>query len=185
MSSRKAISRRISTNRRIVCRSRRNGKGRFGEVRCPTSSRPCGDHAQNIEPVRLVLDANVVVQLSLAGGELGRLEGHELVAPPIMASEFTSALSEMTFRGEIPADAARQAVAMISGFGIRREQPQGFFEHAWDVAQQLGWAKSYDAEYVALALSLDSPLVTLDGRLRSGSGHIVEMPLLAEVEPAT
>jgi predicted nucleic acid-binding protein len=146
---------------------------------------PSDDLAPAIDRVRLVLDANVVVQLSLAGGELGRLEGHQLVAPPVMASEFTSVLSEMTFRGEIPADAARQALAMLPTFGIRREQPDGLFERAWEVARHLGWAKSYDAEYVALALSMGSPLVTLDGRLRRGAGHLVQMPLLTELESAT
>ncbi len=154
-------------------------------VRCPTSSRPSVDPAPAIDFVRLVVDANVVVQLSLAGGVLGRLEGHELVAPPIMASEFTSVLSEMTFRGEIPAAAARQALAMIPKFGIRREQPDGLFERAWELAQQLGWAKSYDAEYVALALNIGSPLVTLDGRLRRGASHLVQMPLLTDLESAT
>jgi len=132
--------------------------------------------------VRLVLDANVVVQISLAGGALGPLDGHDLVAPPIMASEFTSVLSELTFRGDIPADAGRRAVAQFSGLGIRREEPDGLFEHAWDLSRQLGWAKSYDAEYVALAVSLGAPLVTLDGRLRRGAGHIVQMPLITELE---
>jgi predicted nucleic acid-binding protein len=135
--------------------------------------------------VRLVVDANLVVQLSLAGGVLGPLAGHELLAPPLMASELTSALAEMAFRREIPVDAARTALATFPSFGIRSELPAGLYERAWDLARQLGWAKTYDAEYVALALMAHVPLLTLDGRMRRAAGHLVDMPLLSELAPGT
>jgi predicted nucleic acid-binding protein len=135
--------------------------------------------------VRLIVDANVVVQLSLAGGALGPLAGHELLAPPILASEVTSALSEMAFRGEIPPDSAREALAMLPSIGIRSELPVGLHEQAFDLARQLGWAKTYDAEYVALAISMRLPMVTLDGKMRRGAGHLVDMPLLTELLPGS
>ena len=134
--------------------------------------------------MQLVVDANVIVQLSLAGGALGPLAGHDLVAPPILASEVTSSISEMAFRREIPPDPARQAVALLATLGIHYMRPVDLYERSWDLARQLGWAKSYDAEYVALAMSISSPLVTLDARMRRGAGHMVEMPLLAELSPA-
>ena len=37
---------------------------------------------------------------------------------------------------------------------------------------QLGWAKTYDAEYVALASLLGCRLVTVDGRLRRGADRL-------------
>lgn len=40
---------------------------------------------------------------------------------------------------------------------------------AWEIADQLGWAKTYDAEYIALAVLLECRLVTLDERLRRGT----------------
>jgi predicted nucleic acid-binding protein len=46
---------------------------------------------------------------------------------------------------------------------------------AWVVADELGWARTYDAEYVALARSLECRLVTLDERLRRGAGRVVEV----------
>lgn len=128
--------------------------------------------------MQLVIDANVIVQLTLSGADLGGLARHDLIAPPIMASEVTSTLCEMTHRGEIPPEAARMAVADFARLPIHVERPEGFFERAWDLARQLGWAKSYDAEYVALALMTGSPLVTLDARMRRGAGHLVEMPLI-------
>lgn len=129
----------------------------------------------------LVVDASVIVQVSLAGGALGPLAGHDLVAPTLLASEVTSILCEMTHRGEVPHDHARVAVVGLGRLQIRYERPDRLAERAWDLARSLGWAKSYDAEYVALALDLEAPLLTLDERMRRGAGHVVSMPSPADL----
>ena len=129
----------------------------------------------------LVVDANGVGQLVISGGDLGPLHGHELIAPPLMRAETLSSLAEMTYRGEIPAEAGRVAALRLGDVAIRLERPPALDERAWDVARSLGWAKTYDAEYVALALIHDAALVTLDERLRRGAGHIVRMPRPTEL----
>jgi predicted nucleic acid-binding protein len=91
----------------------------------------------------------------------------------------------MAFRGDMPVDAAREALVLLPSLGIRSLLPDGLYERSWDLARQLGWAKTHDAEYVALALMVGVPLLTIDGRLRRGAGHLVDMPLLADLEPAT
>jgi predicted nucleic acid-binding protein len=40
------------------------------------------------------------------------------------------------------------------------------------VAEEFGWAKTYDAEYVALAKAEGCRLVTLDSRLRRGTDRL-------------
>ena len=45
---------------------------------------------------------------------------------------------------------------------------------AWDVANQLGWEKTSDAEYVALTLLQADAFVTLDGELVRAVDGIVE-----------
>ena len=44
---------------------------------------------------------------------------------------------------------------------------------AWGVAEELGWMKTYDAEYIALARTTRCRLFTVDARLRRGAGHVV------------
>lgn len=43
---------------------------------------------------------------------------------------------------------------------------------AWEVAEEFGWAKTYDAEYVALAKTESCRLVPLDSRLRRGTDRL-------------
>ena len=43
---------------------------------------------------------------------------------------------------------------------------------AWDIADRLGWAKTYDAEFVALAQLLNCRMVTLDARLRRRAAQL-------------
>jgi predicted nucleic acid-binding protein len=45
-------------------------------------------------------------------------------------------------------------------------------DEAWRLADVLGWAKTYDAEYVAMARLLGCRLVTLDARLRRGADRL-------------
>ncbi len=126
--------------------------------------------------MRLVVDASVVVQISLAGGVLGPLEDHELLAPPLLTSEVTSVLSELAFRGEIPADEARIAVERLAELPVTIDRPPSLGLAAWDIARSLGWAKTYDAEYVALARHHGAPLITIDQRMRRAVDHLVDVP---------
>lgn len=125
--------------------------------------------------MRLVVDASVIVQVSIAGGALGPLAGHELLAPPLLISEVTSSLSELTYRGDIPPDRGRAYVERLSALPITIERPADLAILAWDLARSLGWAKTYDAEYIALAVSQNAAMVTLDARLGRAAGHLVEI----------
>jgi predicted nucleic acid-binding protein len=52
---------------------------------------------------------------------------------------------------------------------------------AWRVADELGWAKTYDAEYIALAQLLRCRLVTRDERLRRGTERLGMVVLMSEL----
>jgi predicted nucleic acid-binding protein len=120
----------------------------------------------------LVVDATVALRASGVENGFEEFGDSILVAPPLMWSEARSALHELRWRGEVRADDAHATRARIEQCPVARRSPRRLGEVAWRVADELGWAKTYDAEYVALARLLDCRLVTLDGRLRRGADRL-------------
>ena len=117
---------------------------------------------------RFVVDCGVV--LRLAAEEFEVAPGHELLAPTLLRSQTLSALHEAVHRGELPAEVAREHLARIGAMRIRLLGDAVLRRRAWEVAEQLGWAETYDAEYVALTLLQADAFVTLDREL----GKLVE-----------
>src|SRR5215207_4142747 len=109
---------------------------------------------------RFVVDAGAVLHLASAGVEVSG--AHELLAPTLLRSQTLSALHEAVQRGEISADVARDRLTRIGRMPIRLLGDAVLRRRAWDVADQLGWASTYDAEYVALTQLQADALVTLD-----------------------
>lgn len=120
----------------------------------------------------LVVDATVA--LFACGVEDGFVElgQQELVAPPLMWSEARSALHELLWRREVDHEDAESTRRRLERAPIARRAPARLGEEAWRVATDLGWSKTYDAEYVALGLLLGARVVTLDGRLRRGADRL-------------
>ena len=96
----------------------------------------------------------------------------QLVAPALMWSETRAVLHHAMFRGVITESEARAAHDRLERAPIRRVERARLGATAWRVADDLGWARTYDAEYVALAELLGCRLVTLDGRLRRGADRL-------------
>jgi predicted nucleic acid-binding protein len=125
----------------------------------------------------LVVDASLVVELSLDRiGEQARdaLGEDQLIAPALLWSEVPSVINELSYRNEITRELADQAFdRFINGkVGIVEDRPEGLARTAWRLARELGWAKTYDAEYIALAQIVRCRLVTLDMRLRRGADRL-------------
>jgi predicted nucleic acid-binding protein len=120
---------------------------------------------------RFVIDASVVLHLASAGVEVSG--AHELFAPTLVRSQTLSALHEAVQRGEIPADVARDRLARIGRMPIRLLGDAVLRRRAWDLADQLGWASTYNAEYVALTQLQADALVTLDAELARSVEGIV------------
>ncbi len=84
-----------------------------------------------------------------------------------------SALHEAVQRGEIPADVARERLARIGKMPIRLLGDGVLRRRAWEVADKLGWASTYNAEYVALTQLQADALITLDEDLARSVEGIV------------
>jgi predicted nucleic acid-binding protein len=112
---------------------------------------------------RFVVDCGVVLQL--ASEEFEVPAEHELLAPTLLRSQALSALHEAVQRGEITADVARDRLTRIGRMPIRLLGDAVLRRRAWEVADQLGWAETYDAEYVALTQLQADAFVTLDEEL--------------------
>ena len=120
---------------------------------------------------RFVVDASAV--LHLASAEIEVCGKHKLLAPTLLRSQTLSALHEAVQRGEIPAEVARERLTRIGRMRIRLLGDAVLRRRAWDLADQLGWASTYDAEYVALTQLQADALVTLDAELARSVEGIV------------
>ena len=112
---------------------------------------------------RFVVDCGVV--LHLATEEIEVRDEHELLAPTLLRSQTLSVLHEAVHRGEIPADVALERLERIWAMPIRLLGDAVLRRKAWKLADELGWAETYDAEYVALTQLQADALVTLDTEL--------------------
>ena len=121
---------------------------------------------------KFVVDTSAVLHLASAGIEVPGV--HELLAPTLLRSQTLSALHEAVQRGEIPADVARDRLARIGRMPIRLLGDAVLRRRAWEVADQLGWASTFDAEYVALTQLQADAFVTLDSELARRVEGIVE-----------
>jgi predicted nucleic acid-binding protein len=120
---------------------------------------------------RFVIDCGAVLHLASEGIEVSA--EHELLAPTLLRSQTLSALHEAVQRGELEADAARERLARIGRMPIRLLGDAVLRRRAWEVADQLGWAETYDAEYVALTQLQADAFVTLNKKLaRSVEGMV-------------
>jgi predicted nucleic acid-binding protein len=120
---------------------------------------------------RFVVHAGAVLHLASAEA---RVPGkHELLAPTLLRSQTLSALHEAVQRDEILVDVARDQLTRIGRMPIRLLGDAVLRRRAWDLADQLGWASTYDAEYVALTQLQADAFVTLDAKLARSVEGIV------------
>src|SRR5450756_1262054 len=127
---------------------------------------------------RFVVDAGAVLHLAATGARVAA--GHELLAPTLLRSQTLSAMHEAVQRGELQADVARDRLAQVARMRIRLLGDAVLRSQAWKVADRLGWATTYDAEYVALTQLQADAFVTLGADLaRAAEGLVRTAPFEA------
>lgn len=130
--------------------------------------------------MKIVADTNIFLAVILCEPERDEIirltAGHDLVAPDVLPFEIGNALSSMLKRRKLMPDdllrvwdAAEQIPIDLRSIDIRE---------ALKIAFQLN-IYAYDAYFLSCAISLNSPLITLDRRMdevaQSLGIHIMEL----------
>jgi predicted nucleic acid-binding protein len=119
------------------------------------------------ERSRIAIDASALVELLLetpAGRRIARkVAGAQLIAPDIVNPEIVQSLRGLERAGKVSGERAATALARLIHSPIARVPTTGLLAEVWSLRFNLS---AYDACYVALARSLECPLLTTDGPLR-------------------
>jgi predicted nucleic acid-binding protein len=125
---------------------------------------------------KFVVDASAVLHLASKGLEPS--DKHELLAPTLLRSQTLSLLHEAVGARKLRTDVARERLDRIGRMSIRLLGDAVLRRRAWEIADQLGWASTYDAEYIALTQLQAEAFVTLDKKLaRSVKGVVKTAPI--------
>ena len=116
---------------------------------------------------RFVVACDVV--LRLASEEVEWLLSMSCSPRRSFVSQALSALHEAVHRGEISRQEAAERLARVNAMPIRLLGDAVLRRQAWKFADELGWADTYDAEYVALTKLQADAFVTLDPKLARAS----------------
>lgn len=128
-----------------------------------------------------VIDASAAIDV-LTGSEAGThwfdsivRADETLQAPYLIDIEVMNGLRRLAALREKLASRIEQAVTEFQNLRISRHGHLILLPRIWDLRHNLS---SYDATYVALAESLNEPLVTSDAKLSRSRGHCAEIILL-------
>jgi predicted nucleic acid-binding protein len=102
--------------------------------------------------------------------------GHQYIAPDLLFPEVGNAVWKRVRRGELSSDEGQRLIADIAEVAVETIATRGLIGDACAMAMASG-RTVYDCTYLALAVRLDTQLVTADRRLRDGARA---NPVLAE-----
>lgn len=129
----------------------------------------------------IVVDASVLATAladDSADGDLARIRliaDPDLHAPHLLDAEVLSAFRGLARAQSLDARRAGQALADLVAIPVARYPHAPFAARVWELRESL---TVYDALYVALAETLDAPLLTADAPLSRASGPRCEVELL-------
>lgn len=127
---------------------------------------------------RYVIGPDVAIRLAQDGTVIRG--DHQILAPALLRSQLLSLLYQAVRRGEMTRKDARLRLCYVRGLRIRLLGDRVLQDVAWQVADELGWPDTLDAEYVALTKLQADALITLDQQLaRAVQGLVTLAPIEA------
>ena len=131
---------------------------------------------------RFVVHADAV--LALAARDFTSHPDHQLVAPTLVRSQTLSALYRAVRRGELTEREAKRRLDVITMMPMRLLGDRVLKSKAWQIAAQLDWPDTDDAEYVALTQLQADAFITTNAALAAAvEGLVTTAPLSVLVEP--
>lgn len=88
--------------------------------------------------------------------------------PHIFELEVLNTLRRHFLSGNLSEEREAEALEDLSDLKLTRYPHTPFVERIWELKENI---TAYDASYIALSETLDTPLVTTDGRLARSTGH--------------
>jgi predicted nucleic acid-binding protein len=122
---------------------------------------------------KFVIDPGVAIRM--AGDKLEIPAEHRLLAPTLFRSQVLATLHEAVHRGDLSAPEARNRLDRIGRMPIRLLGDGVLRRRAWDIAERLGWASTFEAEYLALTQLQADAFVTLDADLARRAEGVVPL----------
>lgn len=121
----------------------------------------------------IVVDTSALLDAVLARPAkpalLARLsDEHDLHAPHLIDAEVLHALRRLALTGAVPEQRLAEARTDIGDIAVTRYPLGSLADRVWQLRHHL---TAYDATFIALAETLDAPLVTCDRRLARAGGH--------------
>ncbi|MFB6610257.1 hypothetical protein ACFCVO_08060 [Agromyces sp. NPDC056379] len=92
-------------------------------------------------------------------------DAHQLVAPNVLRSRVMSHLYRGVRSGELSGDAARVHLHRLTSMRVRLLGDRVSRAVAWQIAEQLDWDDTTNAEFVAVAKLQADAFITLDPEL--------------------
>ena len=128
----------------------------------------------------VVIDASALIELLLNAESFPRLTeivvDHELHAPYLIDIETVHSLRSAVLGQRLGVSRAAAALEDFAALSIIRHPHEPLLQRIFALRHN---QTAYDASYVALAESLDLPLITRDRRLANSSGHAARIEYIA------
>ena len=128
----------------------------------------------------IVVDASALLEFLLQTPLGTRVETRlfrdqdEFHSPHLVDVEVTQGLRRLVRMGEVSRDRAAEALTDLAELDLHRHAHLDFLARAWKLRDNI---TTYDAMYVALAETLDAPIVTCDQPLSKAPGHRAKVEL--------
>lgn len=129
----------------------------------------------------IVLDASaataVLLNLGVSAGRLReRMDrpDESLHVPHLFEIEVLSALRRHALSGGLSPERGAMVLEDLANMRVTRYPQTALLPRVWELKENV---TAYDAVYIALAETLDAPLVTRDGRLARAPGHHARVEL--------